>query len=417
MKSSKKKRNNRKKKIIVSIFLILVILGVSMFVHSVTDKKVEMSLNGDDYVEIELNSEYEEKGANAKIEDEDMSDKIVIDGQIDTSKIGEYEIKYSFMEGNKNKGTIIRKVKVVEHTSPEITLNGLGNIQVKLGDEYEEKGAKAIDNYDGDITDKIEITGSVDTSTLGEYEIKYKVSDSSGNTSEVTRKVNVVEEIAINTKGLPVLMYHFFYDESAGEEGKDNNFMEISSFENQMKYLSENNYYFPTWDEVVDYIDGKIDLPEKSIVITVDDGDNSFFRLAVPVINKYNVKATSFIVTTWTGKDTVDEYKSDKIDFQSHSNDMHSAGVNGKGKFVNYSYEQGVEDVEASAQVTGTKDAFCYPFGHFNDTAKNVLKDTGYKLAFTTQGGRVKPGQDKYQLPRVRMSKGISLNSFINSVS
>ena len=132
MKSSKKKRNNRKKKIIVSIFLILVILGVSMFVHSVTDKKVEMSLNGDDYVEIELNSEYEEKGANAKIEDEDMSDKIVIDGQIDTSKIGEYEIKYSFMEGNKNKGTIIRKVKVVEHISPEITLNGLGNTQVKL---------------------------------------------------------------------------------------------------------------------------------------------------------------------------------------------------------------------------------------------------------------------------------------------
>ena len=35
-------------------------------------------------------------------------------------------------------------------------------------------------------------------------------------------------------------MYHFFYDESAGEEGKDNNFMEISSFENQMKYLSAN---------------------------------------------------------------------------------------------------------------------------------------------------------------------------------
>lgn len=345
-RTKSRRTNNRIKKIIVSIVLILIIVGIGIGAHSVYDKithkKLEITLNGDEYIELDLNSTYEEQGAKAILKDED-------------------------------------------------------------------------------ITDKIQIEGTVDTSKIGTYEIKYKVSDSSGNVAEITRTVEVLEKVepekTLSSAGLPVLMYHFFYDEKAGEVGKDNNFMEISSFENQIKYLSENDFYFPTWDEVVDYVDGKITLPEKSIVITVDDGDESFFRLAVPVINKYNVKATSFVVTTWTDKATVDLFKSEKVDFQSHSHDMHEAGANGKGRFVNYSYEQGLEDVKASAEVTGASDAFCYPFGHFNDIAKKVLKDAGYRLAFTTKGGRVKPGQDKLELPRVRMSKGISLKSFISSVS
>ena len=66
--------------------------------------------------------------------------------------------------------------------------------------------------------------------------------------------------------------------------------------------------------------------------------------------------------------------------------------------------------------LTGANDAFCYPFGHYNDTAEKVLKDAGYKMAFTTKGGRIKPGQNKYELPRVRMSKGISMKSFSSMV-
>ena len=83
--------------------------------------------------------------------------------------------------------------------------------------------------------------------------------------------------------GLPILMYHFFYDKSAGEMGKDNNWMEISDFEKQMKYLHDNDYYYPTWDEVSDFIDGIIELPEKSVVVTIDGGAASFFKLAVPL--------------------------------------------------------------------------------------------------------------------------------------
>lgn len=219
------------------------------------------------------------------------------------------------------------------------------------------------------------------------------------------------------TGGLPVLMYHFFYNESAGETARDNNFIEISAFEKQMKYLSDNNFYFPTWQEVEDYIDGKKSLPAKSIVITVDDGDESFFRLALPVIEKYNVKATEFLVTSWNGW-YCNDYKSSKVSYQSHSDQMHKGGANGKGVLLSWSYDQIYKDLTDSKNcLNGEATVFCYPFGQYNETSKKILKDAGYKLAFTTQGGRVYKGADKYALPRVRISKGISLQSFANMVN
>lgn len=224
------------------------------------------------------------------------------------------------------------------------------------------------------------------------------------------------EQIELSQKkGLPVLMYHFFYDSQAGETGRDANYTEIHDFEEQIKYLSDNNYYVPTWNEVLGYINGENGLPEKSVVITVDDGDESFFRLAVPVLNKYNFKATSFAITSWYTIPETGDFRN--VDFQSHSHDMHKAGSDGKGAFLTKTYDDACEDVKTSRSILGdTCIVFCYPFGHFNDKCKQVLKDCNYTLAFTTQGGRVFPGSDPYELPRVRISKGLSLNAFISKV-
>ena len=225
------------------------------------------------------------------------------------------------------------------------------------------------------------------------------------------------EQIELSKKrGLPVLMYHFFYDKEAGESGKDANFIEIHDFEEQIKYLTENNYYVPTWEEVSDYVSEKKGLPEKSIVLTVDDGDESFFRLAVPVLEKYNFTATSFLITSWY-ESASDKRVSSSIDYQSHSHNMHRAGSDGKGAFLTNSYESSCEDLEQSRSIIGDGcRVFCYPFGHFNDSVKNTLKDCNYILSFTTQYGRLFPGMDAYELPRIRISKGISLNSFISLV-
>ena len=294
-------------------------------------------------------------------------------------------------------------------TAPEIYLDEK-NIFV-IGEEFEDN-TKATDDVDGDITSKITKTGEVDVNKAGTYEITYSVTDNAGNTTEKKREVSVCEALK---NGLPVLMYHFFYDQNIKTSGIDNNYIEISKFEEQMKYLSENNFYFPTWEEVEDYIDGKIYLPEKSVVITVDDGDDSFFELAIPVIQKYNVQATSFVITSWYGWRAND--KQSNISYQSHSDAMHVGGANGKGVMLSWSYDQMFEDLKTSSNTLGGATIFCYPFGHYNDLDKQVLKDAGYKLAFTVNAGRVFKNSPKYELPRVRISGNTTLTEFKNLVN
>lgn len=314
-------------------------------------------------------------------------------------------------EENVSEQTASTKPEIEDTTPPEITLNGSPNIVIALGNKFSDLGAKATDNIDGDISSKIETQCEVDTQTEGEYTVKYVVTDSSSNSTEVSRTVTVRKPLK---NGLPVLMYHFFYDENVGS-GPDNNYIEISDFEEQMKYLKEENFYFPTWREVEQYIDGEIELPSKSIVLTFDDGDPSFYELAVPVIQKYNAQATSFVISSWYGYRAAENQPN--IDYESHSDDMHQAGANGKGVMLSWTEDKIKEDLERSKETLGGSTVFCYPFGQYNDRAIDIIKDCGFKLAFTTKGGRVYKGSSKYELPRVRMSKTTTLREFKNMVS
>lgn len=415
--------------VIIVIVLIATIASLVLYLNYENNVIPTISLIGDENINLQLNDNYEEQGAQAFLKENDVSENIVIDGKVDTSKIGEYRLKYTiFNSKNEIPVSVERVVNIEDKIPPTITLKGNTEVNINVGDTYKDEGCTALDNYDGDITNKVSITGEVDTKKEGTYTITYKVADSSNNITETSRKVIVKKkQVSVTTsastskvntskRGLPVLMYHFFYDAKKGEKGADNNWMEVSAFEAQMKYLADNNYYFPSWNEVEAYINGTKTLPAKSVVVTIDDGDSSFIKYAIPIIEKYNVKATSFVVTSWNGNWLPKSYRSSHLDFQSHSHDMHRSGANGKGRFVNLSYKDALEDVTKSKNIIGNCTVFCYPFGHYNDNAIKVLKDAGYKLAFTTKSGRVYPGQNKFALPRVRMSKGISMSAFKEAV-
>lgn len=416
-KNNIKRKNMIKKAIIVALAILLLsvigIFGTKTIAENTA--KPEIHLIGAEEISLNLGETYEEQGAEAKLNEEKLTPEIM--GEVDTNIPGEYTIRYTVAnKKGKNETTVKRRVLVKDNIAPTIELKGEDTIKLLVGDKYEEKGASANDNIDGDLTNNIEILGSVDTSKPENYEIEYRIRDSAGNQATAKRKVIVSEKKKIATttskSGLPVLMYHFFYDKNVSS-GKDNNYMEISDFEDQIKYLTDNDFYFPTWQEVEDYIEGKINLPSKSVVITVDDGDDSFFELAVPIIQKYNAKATSFIITSWYGYRA--NNKQANISYQSHSDCMHE-GANGKGVMLSWTYDKIMEDVKQSSKTLGGSTVFCYPFGHYNDLDKKVLKDAGYRLAFTTEGGRVYKGSDKFALPRVRMAKGISLSTFASMV-
>ena len=222
---------------------------------------------------------------------------------------------------------------------------------------------------------------------------------------------------APKSTALPILMYHFFYDPARGETGGDNNWLDVKTFEDQIKYLTDNNYYFPNWDEVKQYVAGQLSLPEKSIVLTDDDGSSSFFDLAVPILTKYKVPVTSFVITSWTDPKTINTDKN-LVTFMSHSHDMHQAGCEGGhgGLFRCLDHDKAIADLTTSRNMIGGGDVFCYPFGDYTDQAIQELKEAGFALAVTTEYGKAMIGSDPLLLPRIRISKTTDLASFISTI-
>ncbi|WP_052501650.1 DUF5011 domain-containing protein [Thiomicrospira microaerophila] len=110
--------------------------------------------------------------------------------------------------------TPVDPTPVVDTVAPVITLNGNASININQGEIYSDAGATATDNVDGNLTDKIQVTGTVDANTVGSYTLTYSVSDAAGNAAtQVTRLVNVVEPLGpIEIKEL-----NFYLEQEEGQ--------------------------------------------------------------------------------------------------------------------------------------------------------------------------------------------------------
>lgn len=232
------------------------------------------------------------------------------------------------------------------------------------------------------------------------------------------QKKETFTDIGDGTEGLPICMYHYVYDPSNPPDNLDNNFISTEALEEEMKYLHENGYYFPTWEEVRAYVDGELLLPKKSIVITFDDGPN-YMDLGIPILEKYEVPATSFVIASyWDSKDMLYGYASDFLRFESHSYKMHQGGGNigHGGIYTAMSKEEILADLQKSFEICGNKDAFAYPFGDYTEEGCATLEEAGLLCAVTTENAKCFPGDNPYTLPRIRMLGTQTLSQFIAAI-
>lgn len=220
-------------------------------------------------------------------------------------------------------------------------------------------------------------------------------------------------------RGISILMYHTVYDPLDPPQTRiNNNYISTVNLEEQLKYLTEEGYEFPTWEEVRLYIDGEIDLPEKSVVLTFDDGTEGFRKYGVPLLNKYKVHATTFIIVSKNGQKWVDN-KDDYpyLDLESHSYDMHRPGgrVGHGGVMTALPYEAIYDDLKKSQEILGNSNAFAYPFGDVDNygECREAVEGAGFLCAVTTKYGKVYPGADPLLLPRMRVNGRNSLAAFM----
>lgn len=295
-------------------------------------------------------------------------------------------------------------------------VNGDEDTYVKQGEGYIESGARAYDKKEGFLTDSIKRSGSVDTSTTGDYDVTYTVRNSENMEASITRTVHVVDDMDVDDDGISVLMYHYVYDEGKPPAKMDANYISNTKLEAELKRLSDNDYYYPSFAELRAYLEGTHSLPKKSVVLTFDDGEQGFLDYGTPLLNKYHVPATSYIIGSdpnFTEK--VSTYMSEYVSFQSHTYDLHRDGNTNKGKGGKiWDLDQASLEQDCNQAIAQLHDAqsLAYPYGDCPDFAPAALEDCGYLCAFTVQNDQVRKGDDPYKLPRVRMFGSSALEGF-----
>ncbi|MBB6691748.1 DUF5011 domain-containing protein [Cohnella xylanilytica] len=161
-------------------------------------------LNGPNPMTVEANSPFVDPGATAQdVQDGDLSASITVIGTVDTSTLGTYTLAYNVSDAAGNAAaTVTRTVYVQDTQPPVLTLLGDSAMNVPLGAAFADPGAQATDAYYGDISDRIVVTGTVDTSQAGKYTLRYSVEDPSGNAAaEATRTVTVKAPAGSNGSG------------------------------------------------------------------------------------------------------------------------------------------------------------------------------------------------------------------------
>lgn len=215
------------------------------------------------------------------------------------------------------------------------------------------------------------------------------------------------ERNAAEDAGIPILMYHQFTQKPEGEDNwLRGNYVYVPDFDAQMAHIQQGAFYLPTWDEISAFIDGALFLPRHSVVITDDDADSTWLQWAAPIVAQRQLMTTSFVITSARTEPTPNPF----VLQRSHTHDMHRAGPNGKGRMVNDDAAAIAADLEQSAAILGAKEVVAYPFGHYDETTKQGVRQAGFELGRTIEPGYVRIGTDKLALPVIRINYGTTVD-------
>jgi peptidoglycan/xylan/chitin deacetylase (PgdA/CDA1 family) len=202
--------------------------------------------------------------------------------------------------------------------------------------------------------------------------------------------------------GVPILAYHKVGDT---EEAYS---VSPPDFERQMRWLAENGYTAVSLDELVAHLTAGAPLPGRPVVITFDDGYADNYAAALPILKKYGLKATMFVVTDFLDERpymTWDEVKA-----------LRKAGMAIGSHTLGHRDLTGLPADERARDVAMSKEGLewrldapvrylAYPFGRYDAATEAALKTAGYKGAVGTVLGLNKPGDDVYALKRINIPR------------
>jgi len=224
---------------------------------------------------------------------------------------------------------------------------------------------------------------------------------------------------------LPILCYHSINN----KKSKLIDSIDIDDFESQLKYIST-NFNTIQFSEIDNDIFKKSIRP--NLCITFDDGYLDNYEIAIPLLIKYKIKATFFVVSNFIDKkiNLIDEKKWFFMDWvhlnEINNNNLFEVGIH----TVNHKILSTLNDNEVFTEIFDSKlcienklnrriDIFAYPYGngfHIKKSALHVLKKLNFKLACTTYFNTNHSEFNNLLINRIVINENDNLNQFINKI-
>lgn len=180
--------------------------------------------------------------------------------------------------------------------------------------------------------------------------------------------------------------------------------------------LKGTGYHFLSLDEIKGFYYENRELPKKSILITFDDCYQSQKKYAYPILKKMGIRAVSFEPTGWVyGEEKAYKEESsvvlsfkeleemgDVFTYANHTHHYHQREGVEKSRIMWESKISFMQDLKKCNQYVEAKDVFAYPFGIYNQSSVQTLRESDFKLAFTTE-----PGINTRETPPLELHRNI----------
>ncbi len=230
------------------------------------------------------------------------------------------------------------------------------------------------------------------------------------------KKINFLEKVTqpVYKKGekeikIPILIYHNFRTPIPYKEDIYQLFSSQEKFDENVKTLLDAGYTFITLEDLYQYDKGKLGLPEKVIIITIDDGQIGCYTDAFPVLKKYQIPATIFIVNKLVGTEDYFNWEQAKEMYDTGLVKIHSHGYHhseyssvGKEKLIT-DYTKSHQEIEKQMGEKIQK-IMAYPAGKSSKDTIRWLKEIGFNIQVQTKYGTINKSKnlDLTQLGRIR---------------
>jgi peptidoglycan/xylan/chitin deacetylase (PgdA/CDA1 family) len=209
---------------------------------------------------------------------------------------------------------------------------------------------------------------------------------------------------------VPILVYHYFGESRRAQTGikeEDVAFITpVSLFRDHLAWLTAHGFQAVSFEMILQARRGERQLPDRPVVITIDDGHRSVADLAAKVLQEFRFPAELFVIPQWVGNpgflhwQELRELGTVDIAIQSH-------GLS--HRLLNRLSETGIEQelAESKRQIEDhvglPVTALAVPMGGYPASIRKLALATGYRIVCTSYYGLADPAADLYRLPRIMM--------------